>query len=919
LPSIRAKKYLEVALAKHYDKPIFSPNMVTIDQWIRSCSSYQVLDKLDVMFQLYQVHLEIIDPTEDSSFDAFYAWAQMLLSDFEEMEKYLVSPKDLFKNLRDIREIEKWSPEAEELKPAQEKYLQFWDRLKNYYELFQVRLKKKNWAYPGMAFRQVAENINLTFEENKETRFVFAGLNALSEAEMTIIKQLEQLGRAHVLINADAYYLKANYHEAGFFQRSLLQFLGKKELSFVENDMLQTKKKIDLIECSQHLAQVNVAANLLSELSPEQMNETLLLLADESLVAPMIKHLPLNVGRANITMGLELKNTSIRLWADSIFSIQENLVRFNTTALYHRDIFRLWQHPFVQAMMTDDLLAKQRELESQMIAKNKLFLSLERLSLGDSKLLEFYKSISLPWGNNWANGLKNIRQTHQIIYPHLSEKWTFEKALLKTFDKAVIAFQNAMEQEIPEMNLKTFRLLFQQHYGKQSIAYEGNPIDGLQIMGLLETRLLDFKNIICLGLNEGKMPPGNPIQTLIPMDLRANVGMPTTREKHGLFAHHFYRLLHKVETMTITYTSMQENMVSHEPSRYVQQLELEWMRQSKLVELTKKTYVLEAKTKSKTYDIIEKTPDVLEKIDKIFARSLSASALGKFLSCPMDFYYRYVLEYGEEEEIEEEMNNSTFGSIIHEVLENLYTEYAMFDTSGEKNPKGRSLVALDIAAMEVRYKEEIRKGFLNHYDGDESSFKTGKNYLSYQVALKLTKRFLQKDKAYIASMPKGLIIHSLEQPMKAEIELEIHGQKKTVNLSGFVDRIDMPGDKLRIVDYKSGKIKSEGVQMLSPKGKELSEVLYNTCIHKDKKYFLQLLIYGYLAKQKMGYHPNELEIISFINYPEGGLKMDTKGCNLSECIDELPNVLTRILEDIYDVNTPFKHKDELFSYCRYCD
>lgn len=923
LPSIRAKKYVMKALADRQTKPFFAPEIWTIDQWIRENSTYRIQDKLATIFELYKIHQELCEEDEDASFDSFLTWVQMLLSDFEELEKYLVDAKLLFKNLRDIREIERWSPENEPLTEAQEKYLRFWDRLPAYYGKLQAALKKENLAYSGMAFRQVAEEISLVFNKDKDAYFLFCGFNALSKAELTIMRQLRKMGRAEFLINADAYYLKPNHHEAGAFLRDALNFMEIRQPHFVTHKMASEPKRLKVIECTQHIGQVHVASTILAQLSREEIDQTLLLLADEDLVMPMIKNLPLNVEKANITMGIQLRNTPIKLWVDLLFSFQESLERFNSAnAYYHKDLARLWKHPFYQALLPKECEKAQLKLEKEITDKNKLFIGKDRVAHNSPLLHEFYRLIGESWGQNWAKALDVMRSLNTMIFQVLTEKEEFEKAIIRAFDANVQNFANQWTNEAPEMARRTFRTLFQQSYNSAAIAYEGNPIEGLQIMGLLETRMLDFQRIICLGLNEGNMPPGNPLQTLIPMDLRAGVGMPTSREKHGLFAHHFYRLLHEVEDMTITYTNMKEEMMSSEASRYLQQIELEWSRENEHFSLEKSVYTLEAETKNVRLDEVEKTAEILAKLDEVLERSLSASGINKFLSCPLDYYYRYLLEYGEEDDVEEEINASSLGTILHEALEEMYTPFAMYNAEGEKQEKARPVTAVDIAEMQAKGEAQVHKGFLKHYDNDAKAFLTGKNYLSYKMAQKLLDRYLVYEKERISKMSTPCWIFGLERSLSWEHTFEVNGAQKTIRLVGNIDRINYLNEKMEVIDYKSGS-PSNGVFVIkrNPKKElELEDVLFDTLTHDNGsgKFLLQLFIYGLLIRENLKTIPNKLEIISFIKYPDGGLSLESPDYSMEEMLDAFPAVLERIVREMYDDTIPFQHKDKYRSYCQYC-
>jgi hypothetical protein len=618
-----------------------------------------------------------------------------------------------------------------------------------------------------------------------------------------------------------------------------------------------------------------------------------------------------------------------------LFSIQESKERFSSKdALYHKDLARLWKHPFYHAILPDSVKKNQLLLEQKVIQNNNLFIGIERLSLDNDELKSFYRLISTTWSSDWNDALLNFRELNQLIFAKLDESRSFEKAILKAFDASLIQFYNSWNaQPVAAMGRRVFKQLFQMHFGAATIAYEGNPISGLQIMGLLETRLLDFERIICLGMNEGKMPPGNPIQTLIPMDLRAGVGMPTSREKNGLFAHHFYRLLHDVKDLTITYLNRREDMMSNEASRYLLQMELEWKRENTNLDFVKRQYQLDATAKSKRTSEVQKTPELMAKLDEVLARSCSASALIKLNTCPLDFYYRYLLEYGEEEEVEEEMQNNTFGTILHDALEALFTPFAIVDKEDKVNPKALPIEVKDIVKMKSHADAKILEGFMSTYSGDQKAFQTGKNYLSFEMAKKLIHRYLDFEINRISKSNDAIWIYALEQSVYRTLELEIHGDKKTVNMHGKIDRIDLlqkkdavtnpieilkniKNERLQVIDYKSGKVDANKL-ILKPKG-NIREVLTDKLAKIDGKFILQLLFYGYLIDSKIGVLPNKLSIVSFISYPEEGLSLQVEDGTLKEVFSAFEFALQTMLEKLYDTEIPFSHTDAYFSYCDYC-
>ena len=733
LPSERASHYLQSALYEVYKKPIFSPKITTIHQWIKELTKTPILDKTRLLLQLYEVHKENLQLDDQLLFDEFLNWGQIVLSDFDELERYMVDPNYMFRNLRDIKEIENWSFGEPTLTQRQQEFIAFWDRLPIYYKGLQEKLKKQGATYSGKAYRKIAENIDVIFSAHPNKRFLFAGFNALSKAELSIMKQLHQIGRADILLDADNYYYHDKIHEAGFFLRRTTNKLGLKELPFISNRLLTEKKEVNVIACSQFTGQAKVAGSILAAMDEETVNETLLLLADESLIVPLLNNIPKNVGKANITLGLPLKNSTVRTWLELIFKIQEGFDKYERHIVYHKDLIGFWHHPFINSIMNDDELNETRKQEQNIKRFNKLFQSPDKIQVSE-RIDLIFNTLFTPWKNNWEKALKLIRSLNSLLFHELKEKNTFERAIIKGLDDALVGFEQCGHETFPEMRLKTFRTLFNQVWMQETIAYYGNPMMGLQIMGLLETRLLDFKHIIVVGMNEGKMPPTNPIQTLVPMDLRKHLELPLPRDKQGLFAHHFYRLLHHCEHMHITYSTSTEGLSASEPSRYLLQLELELKKENKNFIFTKKDYTLsenQSKTKSKS---IEKTTEIVDKLDAFLEKGISASALKTFFACPLDFYYKYLLKFGEVEKVDETIESNQLGTFIHEVLENMYTPFCKRDKEGNlKSPLPPKIGIADIEHMEKSYELLISESFSRFFGGQPDAYLKGKNYLSFTM------------------------------------------------------------------------------------------------------------------------------------------------------------------------------------------
>jgi hypothetical protein len=407
------------------------------------------------------------------------------------------------------------------------------------------------------------------------------------------------------------------------------------------------------------------------------------------------------------------------------------------------------------------------------------------------------------------------------------------------------------------------------------------------------------------------------MQTLIPMDLRSYFELPTPRQKQGLFAHHFYRLLHHCKNLTITYCTSSEAMGSNEASRYLQQLELELQRTNKNININKEFYIIpNDRSIVNNSNSIEKTPELLQRLDEFFTRSISASGVNKYINCPLDFYYRYILDFGEEDSIEEEVENSQLGTFIHNTLEKLFEPHARFDKKGVKKViQPKNILPEDVKFMLANYSSYLKDEFLKHFDGDESAFSSGKNLLSYNMAHELMERLLKREIEYLSAQSAPVFIEYIELPLTAIVEIDCNGDKKSIPIKGYIDRIDSIGGKFRIVDYKSGKINKDDVNFKKHIDEE--QLIKG---FKSVKHSVQLAFYCYLFQKNFNFLPSEAAMISLINSSESPFLMHSEFMSIEEMVGVFPKFIEQLVCDIYDETKPFIHTQTYeVSYCKYCD
>ena len=906
LPSERAKRYLLNALFKQNKGPLLAPTIQTIDQWISELSPKKILHPTRVLLLLFEVYQEVLG-AEAQSFEEFLSWGPILMSDFDDVDRYLVNEQQLYKNLASIKALESWQIDEENYSASQKKFMAFWEHISHLHSGLLQKLAAKNAFTKAMAYRFIAENTALLLDE--QFHFIFAGFNALSGAEQTIIQFLLNRKQADFLIDTDAYYFENKYHEAGSFQRKNLTHFGLTEAKFMEDQLSKASYKVKVIECAQHIGQVKVLATELKDLQPNDWSEVLVLLADETLVHAALRHIPKVVGKANITLGLPLEQTPIRTWVDLCFQIQENKQKFKTSALYYKDFQRFCHHAFTSLCLDKQALQALSNAEKLTVKYNRVFQNTSQLKLQgvSQQLIEL---LGTPWDQNWHSALSLLRQINTLLLEIIPEANDFEHTAILTFEQACRQFEHLLADGFPTMTIGSFKKLFYQHWTKAHLAYLGNPTDGLQITGLLETRLLDFEHVFVLGMNEGKLPPTNPIQSIIPMDLRAAFGLPSNRDKQGIFAQHFYRLLHQARQLTFTYTSASEVLGSSERSRYLLQLEMEWRQSNPNIQWEEYKYQISGAETDNSITEIEKTPAIIERIEQYLAQAVSASALKKYLACPLDFYYRYVVEFGEEDEVEEDLAQHTFGSLIHSCLEELYTPYAQRDKNGiSVSPAPGPLTEKGVAKMLATFPEVLRKQFLKYFDQNEQLFSRGKNRLSFEMALDLTKEILRKELSFIQSLKEPLFIEQLEGRFELQLTYQIDQRAIPLKFVGYIDRIDRIGNKYRVIDYKSGKVEAKDVK-ISAKNDALTNL-------SSPKHTLQLGLYCLFFKEKYGFIPQEARIESLINRENDfalNIELQTDLSSIPELIHE---GLTTLLTELLDPSIRFEH--ELASkYCQFC-
>jgi len=887
LPSRRAGLFLRKHLLKKINKTFLSPQIITINELVEDIAGAKATESSVLLFELYKSYLEI-EKELSEPFENFSKWGQIMLNDFNEIDRYLIDAKSFFRDLKNIQEIEDWSFNDETLSTSQEKYLSFWLKMGVYYHSFYEKCENEKIYSSGRIYRIASENINLKVENYKNNSIYIAGFNAISKSEEKIIDTLCSAGKAFFLSDSDAWYTENPNHEAGTFIRQL------KNKKWFENNIdhqhfKNINRKINICGVPGNTLQAQVAGQILSELSEDELNDTVVVLADEQLLLPVINSLPKNVDTANISMGYSLRNTTLFTFISSIFELQCGLrpTKNGKVHFYAPDVLRVLTNAECISLSN----GKSSEIADQIIQTGKSYFS----SLDLIPLLEESKDLKvlfLPWENAQTDGLTSISEILNLLHEIYTQKnkpvqQEFVFTALNTINQLILL----LEKYPFVKETRSVQKLCLQVLKSESVPFYGEPLKGLQILGMLESRALDFKNIIILSANEDVLPKGNNLQSLIPYDLKQYYKLPTYRETDAVFAHHFYRLIQRSENINLLYNSSGDKMGGGEKSRFLLQLEEEFP------EKIKNTFINELHVTFPQQEAIEKNISVknsvetIEKANILLEKGLSPSAISTFLECKLDFYYQYIIGL-RDKDFEENIDDARFGTIIHHILQKLYTPFI-----------GKKINAEDLLKMKDQLPELAKICFLEEMRNADLS--SGKNFLSHKVIIKYCEKAIEHDLTLVKN--GELVLLELEQTLSEKFIVYPFGEEKEICLKGTVDRIDRYNNQIRIIDYKTGNTDERSLKINDP-----DKV-------KERPKAIQLMVYALSYMKK-----NNISIAHSMHYglrqaSEIEIPLNILNSKELKLADEeyLTSTLTEIVTQLMDENTVFEHEPKS-EYCDFC-
>lgn len=768
-----------------------------MDQLVSELGNVEIIPNEWLLFELFDIHKHLNNEGgKYETFEDFISFGEMMMADFSELDLYCVDAQEIFANLHDLKSIGEWDIETGKLTPFQERYLRFYKSLYQYYTQLHQRLQKRNRAYSGMAYRIVAEHIEeLSVKESSEHLY-FVGFNALSTSEDRIISHFVKGGKGSILTDGDAYYVNDIQQEAGFFLRKhRVDYPSIKEFP---DHFAIGKKEINIISCPENVLQCKHAGEILSEhLNGDNANtlgSTAIVLGDESLLLPTLNSLPPQIKAANITMGFPFPQTSAHSLMLKIISLQQ---RRRDKTFYYQDIIDILTDIFVLPLTG---ITNISQIEELFYRDKIIYAGIETLDNLISQMggqLGPIKYLFTADKTNPDELLGIAKQLIQTIYLAQSlESDIREKESLACLLQMVNYLQDLQEEYHCLDSLTVLQKIYVRLSKRNSIAFYGEPLEGLQILGVLETRNLDFKHVIMLSANEGTIPSGKKHNSLIPYNLRVHFGLPTFHEKDAVYAYNFYRLIQRAESIEILYNTESEGIGKGEPSRFVLQLQNELAKKYPNISIHEKVLSsMNDKSYTPMQDVGVKNDVVMDRLQHIAEKGFSPSALNKYRDCPLRYYYENVLRIEESNQVSEDLEQNELGTCIHSVLENIYSKEP--DHIVRKETLQEALANLD-TLIEQSLNEQFQYG----------RNRLGRNMFMESVAKIQISKFLKME---ISQLDQGshIEIVGLEKELSHKLECELRGKKYEVNIAGTADRIDCCDGFFRIIDYKSGKCDSK--------------------------------------------------------------------------------------------------------------
>lgn len=811
-PNKRAGLFFNEYLAQESDSPIWSPAYVSISELFRSLSPWEVGDPVKLVCELYKIFRRETQSTE--TLDDFYFWGEMLISDFDDADKNKVDTDKLFSNLQNLRNImddytfiDDEQEEAirqffqnfsiERRTALKERFISLWDVLGNIYKGFRESLASQNIAYEGMMYRHVIEHLDV--DKLPYEKYVFVGFNVLNKVEHTLFTQLKDAGKAVFYWDYDEFYMKENRqavtHEAGeFIRRNLRDFPSPLSGELFKN--LSKPKEVHYIASSTENAQARYLPQWIRNNLTTPEKETAVVLCNEALLQPVLHSLPAEVKHVNITMGFPLSQTPVYSFLIALLELHTHGFNFKSGRYTFQSVVTLLKHPYTRQ------LTGQAELLEKELTRNNRFYPLP----GELGKDEFLTRLFTPLSGNLnlcirlSETLQQVAGIYQANTSGTEDTDAFNQLYRESLFKAyttINRFRTLIEEDELTVQSETFRRLLVKVLSATNIPFHGEPAIGMQVMGVLETRNLDFRHLVLLSVNEGQLPKSGGDSSFIPYNLRKAFGMTTIEHKIAVYAYYFYRLLQRAERITLMYNTSSDGLNRGEWSRFMLQFLIEWPHP-----ITRQFLEAGQSPQGTSPITVEKTPDVMRRMQSLFdvranpKAKFSPSALNYYLDCPLKFYYRYVAGLSAPDEVSAEIDSATFGSIFHYAAEHIYKDLT---THGKViNKEALETLLRNEVKLQDYVDTAFKKLFFNVPQNEKPEY-NGIQLINSAVIARYLKQLLQNDLRYA---PFTFIASEME----VDEPIDIQTPKGVIKsrIGGIIDRMDSKDGTLRIVDYKTG-------------------------------------------------------------------------------------------------------------------
>lgn len=923
-PNKRASLFFNEYLAQESDRPIWSPTYVSISELFRQSSDLSIADPIKLVCDLYKVFQKATGSKE--TLDDFYFWGEMLIADFDDADKNMADTHALFSNLKDLNELmdnydflEEGQKEAlsqffhnfsiNQVTELKQRFISMWNVLGDIYTEYKALLESQSIAYEGMLYRQVIEQLDV--EALPYNKYIFVGFNVLNKVEHTLFKKLNEAGKAMFYWDYDTFYLNMTPHEAGeFIRRNLRDFPSELPASFFDN--LNQPKEVTFIESPTENGQVRYLPQWIRENLTSQEKETAVVLCNEALLQPVLHALPDNVKHINITMGFPLSQTPAYSFVNALMELHTSGYNPNNGRYLFAEVISVLKHPY-----TRQLSPEAEKLEQTLTRDNRFYpLPSELKQDNVLELLFTPRRNNLDLCGMLSEALKEVAVIYQQQAASHSDAFDqlYRESLFKTYT-LVNRFHTLIESKELNVQAGTLQRLLTRVMSSSSIPFHGEPAIGMQVMGVLETRNLDFRHLIMLSVNEGQLPKAGGDSSFIPYNLRKAFGMTTIDHKIAVYAYYFYRLMQRAEKVTLVYNTATDGINRGELSRFMLQFLIEWG-----YPVLRKQLEAAQSPQSSAPIIIEKTPDVMERMKSVFdIRSnpkalISPSALNCYLDCPLKFYYKYVALLSAPDEVTADIDSAKFGSIFHYAAEHIYKDL----TAHGKLISKENLETLlkDEVRLQTYVDNGFKELFFNLPQNEQPEY-NGIQLINSAVIVKYIQQLLRNDLRYAPFTFVGS-----EQRIFENIEICTSTGDIQSRIGGIIDRIDSKGESLRIVDYKTGGDADTpaNVQSLFIPDKKRSNYVFQTFLYasivckklrekNDSRLVAPALLYIHRAASE-NYSP----VIQMGEPRKPKEPVD----NFAQYEGDFRENLKTLLEDIFNPDISFT-QTEIEDKCAYCD